>query len=179
MKSKIGMAFLILVGIAVLYSRFPVDNGGNLPILPEKPFMPVEGEMDEKTVREKDHMAAQNYIDHTPGGFVLLDESEPVSKNEIDLWEARITAYATTRTPGDIDDTSVHLLALKTASVFRLLKEASERQKQGLEPYTGLSGFNTMTLVMATEKAFSEVLGSTFSDFLYSLDKTTITGSLL
>jgi len=62
-------------------------------------------------------------------------------------------------------------LAVYTASLCRLLKAAKERQKDGLEPYTGVTGFNTMTVLMKLEKDFEDTLGFTFSEFFASYDE--------
>ncbi len=124
--------------------------------------------------KEKDNAAAEKYITAAANNGVLLNANDPAAKNEITQWEQRILSFAQEQKVKNANPAQIHALAVKTTDLFYLLKEASTRQKQGLEPYTSQTGFTTMTLVMTMEKEFQETLGVTFSDFLNSLDKNLI-----
>lgn len=119
---------------------------------------------------DKDSRAAAEYIASAAKARGFLDESDPAAGDEISQWEQRILAFARNQSVPATDPIQVHTLAVKTAALFRMLKQASDRRTAGKEPYTSQSGFNTMTLVMAMEEEFSDALGVPFSEFLKSLD---------
>ncbi len=113
---------------------------------------------------------AKKYIDGVPDGVVLLNDMESSTQREIEYWEGQISDFAITRQQKPSDLKGLRSMANQTASLFRLLNEASSRQKSGLDPYTPLSGFNTMTLVMSMEKLFKDEFDFTFSEFMLSQD---------
>lgn len=102
------------------------------------------------------------------------DAEDNAARSKIDFWETRILDFTRSFVPKDVDANDVHELAKKTADLFQMLQTASARREKGMEPYTGHSGFATMTLVMAMDKEFHEVLGVTFSDFMGTLDASLI-----
>jgi hypothetical protein len=102
------------------------------------------------------------------------DTENKTARSKIDFWETRILDFAKSFVPEDVDENDVHELAKKTADLFQMLQTASTRREKGKEPYTGRTGFATMTLVMAMDKEFHEVLGVTFSDFMGTLDTSLI-----
>ena len=124
----------------------------------------------QKQIEEKAALSARKYIEGIPEGIVFLDEKDPSVKDDLKDWEERIFSYARDHGIELRDTGKVHTLANRTTSLIKLLKEASMREKEGLDPYTGMSGFNTMTLVMTIEKEFEEQLGFSFADFFASQD---------
>lgn len=102
------------------------------------------------------------------------DVEDQAARNKVDFWETLILDYAKSFLARKVDANDVHGLAKKTADLFQMLQTASARREKGMEPYTGHSGFATMTLVMAMDKAYHEVLGVTFSDFMGTLDASLV-----
>lgn len=111
---------------------------------------------------------ASDYIAGVPEKILLPDKEAPSVHSQIETWEKRILRYAEQREKAVAAKEKVHELANRTVTLLSMLKEARERQSRDLEPYTPLSGFNTMTLIMTIEKDFQETLGFTFSEFFAS-----------
>ncbi len=111
---------------------------------------------------------ASDYIAGVPEKILLPDKEAPSVNSQIETWEKHILRYAEQREKAVAAKEKVHELANRTVTLLSMLKEARERQARDLEPYTPLSGFNTMTLIMTIEKDFKEHLGFTFSEFLAS-----------
>lgn len=102
------------------------------------------------------------------------DAENKAARGKIDFWENRILDFAGSFASKDVDANDVHELAKNTADLFQMLQTASARREKGMEPYTGRTGFATMTLVMSMDKEFHDVLGVTFSDFMGTLDASFI-----
>lgn len=157
MKIKIGLALVIVmavVGWSLL--QHPTASQGDTAF--------------DAATREKDARVAASYITGSAKGDVLLDESNAAAQNEIGFWEAQILSYVKGRALKNVDSAAVHGLAVRTASLFSMLEDATCRAKDGLEPYTPQSGFKTMALVVSMESEFKGALGVTFSDFINSVD---------
>jgi hypothetical protein len=129
-----------------------------------------------KAAHQKDGASAQRYLNNMTGEEDSAKRSAPESGQDIRLWTKRILAYAEERHLDNPNPDQLHSLARKTADLFQLLKRADQRQKEGEEPYTPLSGFITMAAVMALDKEFQATLQTTFSDFLYAQDEELIKG---
>lgn len=125
---------------------------------------------------QKDGLSAERYLNTMANDEHSANASLPESATDIVLWERRIQSYAEKHYQDNIPPDQLHSLARKTADLIQMLDTAVQRQKAGLEPYTGLSGFNTMAAVMALEKEFQETVQSTFADFLYAQDEELIKG---
>lgn len=132
-------------------------------------------DVDEEKKARDSHLA-KRYLDGIPKGIVILDDADASAHEEIQLWEKKIVDYARSNQQKDLNPDDVRVLAIQTVSLFRLLKEASSRQDSGLEPYTPVSGFNTMTLVMRMEQSFKDTLDFTFSEFMSAQDGRLVKG---
>jgi len=137
--------------------------------LPDAPVKQRAAGIDEENRARESHLA-KRYLDGIPKGTVILDDRDALNQKEILLWEKKISDYARIRQQKGLNADDVRALATQTASLFRLLKEASARQDSGLEPYTPVAELNFMTLVMHMEKSFEETLGVTFSEFMKAQD---------
>lgn len=124
----------------------------------------------DEQVREPSVTYARKYIEDVYADLPGEEENNPKAKENISLWEDRILVFGKNHGLHLKGAQDVRLLAEKTVRLLSFLKEAKDRQQEGLEPYTAISGFNTMTLVMAIESEFKEKLGISFSDFFASQD---------
>lgn len=175
MKYKLGLAILVIIATG-LFGRHMLKHDNSPPAAQPGTPAKIASVENDQAIKDKDNRAAAKYIESFPKGAVLLDESDPESQDDIDGWEGRIHDYVQEHALTNIDENHIHSLALKTASLFRMLQAATQRQNKGQEPYTSVTGFNTMTLVMAMEKEYQEALGITFSDYLNTLDAALIKG---
>ncbi len=166
MNKQIYIALFLITGIALslLSWHYYHKISGDVRI------EPVTLEMHEfqETKKAEASRLAQKYIDGIPNGVVLLNETDASAQKEIEFWKNQINDYA--KDSVQLDQNKILEKANQIASLFRLLKDASANQRAGQEPYTPLSGFNTMALAMKVENGFKEELGFSLSEFLFSQD---------
>ncbi len=167
------VVLVVIVAAGAWYIKFQNSN------MTEPPH-DVTGKISTTKVDEekkaKDSHLAKRYLDGIPKGIVILDDTDASAREEIQLWEKKIVDYAKSSQQKDLNSNDVRTLANQTVSLFRLLKEASSRQDSGLEPYTPISSFNTMALVMSMEKSFKEKFDFTFSEFMLAQDGKLLQG---
>lgn len=137
---------------------------------PEQVEMVWKEKSGEDTVRDISVMPAEEYIEHVVEDLPGSDEDRTGIKKNIADWEKRILDFGKNGHLASAGDREVRRLAEKTVRLLHILKEAKDRQQQGLEPYTAISGFNTMALIMTIEKDFKNQLGFSFSDFFKDQD---------
>lgn len=174
MVKKVFFPIIVLVIMSVVLAWNSIRPRHNLhdSTLPESEVMDTMKIEEIKKAEASD--LAKRYIEGIPEGVVLLDETDESIQEEIELWESRILDFAKNRQQKNLDQNNVRNLANQTVSLFHLLKEASNRRDSGLTPYTSMSGFNTMTLVMKMEKSFKDVCDFSFSEFMFSQDAEVI-----
>lgn len=115
---------------------------------------------------DKSSENAKKYIEGVPKEHLNAAKVDPVNEvKQVRYWEDKILIYAKTNATSKLDPKVVTALAEKTSSLVSLLREAAQREQRGLDPYTGISEFNTMMLAMTVEKDFKDQLGLSFADF--------------
>ncbi len=168
MLKKVFFAGLIVIVVGSWFilnydhHYFPlVENEGDVTV--------ASSPADSDDVKKNEFSAlATGYIDGIPEGVVLLDDKDAGVQKELKLWASRISEFAEARQTSGLDPHTVREMSIQVISLFRLLKEATSRERSGEEAYTPMESFNTMTLIMKMEKSFSDALGFTFSEFLSS-----------
>jgi hypothetical protein len=175
MKYKWAVVSLVVIAGGVVSWAFwmPRRPAPELPpiVSKEPPATPFV-----KAANQKEGLSAERYLDNMTKGEHSTSGSAPEHATALVLWEKRIQSYVEEHHLNSVSPDRHHELARKTADFFQMLKTADQRQKAGLEPYTGLSGFNTMAAVMALDKEFQETMQTTFADFLYAQDEELIKG---
>lgn len=165
--------YIVLVGIflpGLLITWFFVK--------PERAGMVWKEKTGGDLIRESSVMYTKTYIDDVSENLPQADADHSGVEKNITAWEQRILDFGRDHHISLKDSMEIRGLADKTVSLLDFLKEANSRQRQGLEPYTAVSGFNTMTLIMAIESEFKEKLGFSFSDFFASQDPEILTRAL-
>lgn len=94
--------------------------------------------------------------------------------NTVEFWKPRIAMFIQKHASGKTGEVKINVLALETTNLFQMLKEAANRQKRGLEPYTSVSEYKTMTTLMALEQEFETLSGLSFSNFIMTLDEASL-----
>ncbi len=172
MQKLLIIVILVVVVAAGAWYIIPHNNN-------KTEFSPdVSMKMDTSEIEKeaKDSHLAKRYLDGIPKGVVILDDTDASAREEIQFWEKKIVNYAKSNQQKKLNTDDVKTLASQTVSLFRLLKEASSRQDSGLEPYTPVSSFNTMTLIMSMEASFKDKLNFTFSEFMGAQDGKLLQG---
>jgi hypothetical protein len=107
------------------------------------------------------------------GNLEQLDEAQ------VDDWHERLDVFAETTPQSTSSQKQLTQLADKTVSLMALMGEAQQRKDNGLSAYTAETEFNTMMLIIALEREFDQVLGSSFSSFLEAQGKDNLRSLVL
>lgn len=137
---------------------------------PEQVEMVLKEKSGEDTIQDRSAMHRKESIEHVSEDLTGSHENRADDKEDIAAWEKRILDFGENYHLSPAGGRKVRRLATKTVSLLHFLKEAKDRQRQGLEPYTAISGFNTMALIMTIERDFKDQLGFSFSDFFAAQD---------